>query len=92
MVLEFLARGYRRGEIAAALGVSLPTVNAHLGGISAKFQARCRLNAGGDPRRPAASAPAARPAGPAGGNSVRTAPGFLSINELAGSRTVTIAG
>jgi len=96
VVLEFLARSYRCGEIADALGIRVPTVRAHLDGIYAKLQARCRWGVG-----PAVGAPAwsrgfaaRRGAARAGvwgeENSLRTAPGILFIREPGGSKTVTI--
>jgi DNA-binding NarL/FixJ family response regulator len=105
VVLELQARGYRCGQIAAALGISPPTVNAHLCGVYVKLQARARsrTDAGARPicQRRGGDSPACGsgtqacttlPAGQQAKKTLRTVSGFLSIKGLDGSRTVTIAG
>lgn len=45
VVLELLARGYRDGEIAAALDISIAMVNTHVRDIYGKLQARSQARA-----------------------------------------------
>lgn len=50
-VLELLAEGYRAGQIAAGLGVSIATVRNHIRAILSKLGCHSQLEAVAESRR-----------------------------------------